>query len=102
MSEPGTGRRRIGVGSDHVGLHLKEELRAHLEARGHELCDFGFVIREKKVDFERVVREVCGYILVVLMRLLKAGTTGRASRLGSATSRLKVIIGVRILRQRDY
>jgi ribose 5-phosphate isomerase B len=32
---------RIAVGSDHAGYHLKEHVRAVLEAEGHELVDLG-------------------------------------------------------------
>jgi len=32
---------RIALGADHAGFPLKEELRAALEAQGHEIADFG-------------------------------------------------------------
>lgn len=32
---------KIAIGADHAGYQLKEELRAALEAKGHELVDFG-------------------------------------------------------------
>jgi deoxyribose-phosphate aldolase len=34
-------QRRIAVGSDHGGFHLKEAIRAHLERQGHALEDVG-------------------------------------------------------------
>lgn len=32
---------KIAIGADHAGYQLKEELRAALEAKGHEVVDFG-------------------------------------------------------------
>jgi len=32
---------RVAVGADHLGLPLKESVKAHLEALGHEVVDFG-------------------------------------------------------------
>ncbi len=32
---------RIAIGSDHAGFELKERLRAHLTAHGHQLWDYG-------------------------------------------------------------
>jgi ribose 5-phosphate isomerase B len=32
---------RIALGADHAGFPLKEDLRAALEAQGHEIADFG-------------------------------------------------------------
>lgn len=32
---------RIGLGSDHLGFELKEQLRAYLLERGYEVMDFG-------------------------------------------------------------
>ena len=31
----------IGIGSDHAGYHLKEVIKKHLGARGHEVRDYG-------------------------------------------------------------
>lgn len=32
---------KIGVGSDHAGFELKQELAEHLRGRGHEVVDYG-------------------------------------------------------------
>lgn len=32
---------KIAIGSDHAGYSLKEVVKAHLEAEGHEVCDKG-------------------------------------------------------------
>ncbi len=32
---------KIAIGSDHAGFALKERVRAHVEAAGHEVADFG-------------------------------------------------------------
>lgn len=32
---------KIAIGADHAGYQLKEQLRAALEAKGHEVADFG-------------------------------------------------------------
>lgn len=32
---------KIAIGSDHAGFALKQQLRARLEAKGHEVVDFG-------------------------------------------------------------
>ena len=32
---------RIAVGADHLGLPLKDSVKAHLEGLGHEVTDFG-------------------------------------------------------------
>lgn len=32
---------RIAIGSDHAGFELKEQVRAHLESRGHDVVDVG-------------------------------------------------------------
>ena len=32
---------KIGIGSDHIGFELKEEIISYLEELGHEVMDFG-------------------------------------------------------------
>lgn len=41
---------KIAIGSDHAGFRLKEELKRHLESRGHELLDVG-TSSEESVDY---------------------------------------------------
>jgi ribose 5-phosphate isomerase B len=48
---------RIAIGSDHAGYRYKEMLRAALEARGHDVVDFGTDSTEP-VDYPRFVRPV--------------------------------------------
>ncbi len=63
---------RIGVGSDHAGLDLKERIKQHLEARGIRVKDFGTMTREP-VDYpdfafavaEAVASGDCDYGVVV-------------------------------------
>ncbi|HEY7668580.1 MAG TPA: ribose 5-phosphate isomerase B [Actinomycetota bacterium] len=43
---------RIALGCDHAGFPLKEDLKAHLEAGGHEVVDFGTFSTEP-VDYPR-------------------------------------------------
>ena len=42
---------RVAIGSDHAGYPLKERLKAHLEAAGHEVHDGGTCSSETRVDF---------------------------------------------------
>ncbi|MGH2407646.1 MAG: RpiB/LacA/LacB family sugar-phosphate isomerase, partial [Candidatus Limnocylindrales bacterium] len=32
---------KIAIGADHLGFPLKETVKAHLEANGHEVVDYG-------------------------------------------------------------
>jgi len=48
---------RIAIGSDHAGYHLKEHLKARLEAAGHEVVDVGTRSPES-VDYPRFAQEV--------------------------------------------
>ncbi len=48
---------RIGIGSDHAGFQLKETLKAHLLAKGHEVQDFGTHSTEP-VDYPQFIRPV--------------------------------------------
>jgi ribose 5-phosphate isomerase B len=43
---------RIALGCDHAGFPLKEDLKAHLEAGGHEVLDFG-TFSTDPVDYPR-------------------------------------------------
>lgn len=42
---------RIGLGSDHGGYNLKEEIKKHLELKGIEYVDFGTDSDSKSVDY---------------------------------------------------
>ena len=48
---------KIAVGADHLGLPLKDAVKAHLEAGGHEVVDFG-VTEATPVDYPDVAIEV--------------------------------------------
>jgi len=47
---------RIAVGSDHAGYHLKEHVKAWLEAAGHEVVDVG-TRSPDSVDYPRFAHE---------------------------------------------
>jgi ribose 5-phosphate isomerase B len=48
---------KIAIGSDHGGFRLKEEIIAHLKAKGTEYKDFG-IFSEESVDYPDVALEV--------------------------------------------
>jgi ribose 5-phosphate isomerase B len=48
---------KIGIGSDHAGFRYKEIIRAHLQARGDEVRDFG-CFDEEPVDYPAFIRPV--------------------------------------------
>ena len=48
---------RIAVGADHLGFPLKETVKAHLQAAGHEVVDFG-VPDTEAVDYPDIALEV--------------------------------------------
>jgi len=60
---------KIAVGADHLGLPLKDSVKAHLEAAGHEVVDFG-VTESTPVDYPDIAIEVANAVA--------AGTYGRA------------------------
>ena len=47
----------IGIGSDHAGFRYKTLLKAHLEARGHIVRDFG-TFSTDPVDYPLFIRPV--------------------------------------------
>jgi ribose 5-phosphate isomerase B len=47
---------RIAVGSDHAGYHLKEHVKARLEAAGHQVVDVG-TRSPDSVDYPRFAQE---------------------------------------------
>jgi ribose 5-phosphate isomerase B len=48
---------KIAIGSDHAGFQYKEQLRAALAERGHEVVDFGTTSTES-VDYPVFIRPV--------------------------------------------
>jgi ribose 5-phosphate isomerase B len=60
---------RIGVGADQWGFGLKEALKEHLAAQGHEVRDFG-VFEDEAVDYPDIA--------VLVARAIAAGTLDRA------------------------
>lgn len=48
---------RIAIGSDHAGFNYKEALKAHLQAHGHEVADYGTHSSEA-VDYPVFIRPV--------------------------------------------
>ncbi len=42
---------KIGIGCDHAAVDLKNELKAYLESKGHEVTDYGPASKEEKVDY---------------------------------------------------
>lgn len=53
----------IYIGSDHAGFELKDELQAHLKAKGETVMDLGTFDAEKKVDYPDIAREVAEKVL---------------------------------------
>jgi ribose 5-phosphate isomerase B len=47
---------RIAIGSDHAGYHLKEHVKARLEAAGHDVVDVG-TRSPDSVDYPRFAEE---------------------------------------------
>ena len=47
--------KRIALGTDHAGYHLKEVIKAHLELNGYKVVDFG-TNSEEPVDYPDFVR----------------------------------------------
>jgi ribose 5-phosphate isomerase B len=60
---------KIAVGADHLGLPLKDVVKAHLEAGGHEVVDFG-VTEATPVDYPDVA--------IAVAEAVAAGTYSRA------------------------
>lgn len=54
---------RIAIGSDHAGYHYKEALKAHLQARGHEVADYGTHSTEP-VDYPTFIRPVAESVAI--------------------------------------
>ena len=47
--------RTISIGSDHAGFHYKEAIKAHLQAQGHTVIDFGTHSPES-CDYPKFIR----------------------------------------------
>ena len=60
---------RIAVGADSNGLELKEVVKEHLEAKGHDVVDYG-VERDQDVDYPDIAEMVA--------RAVAAGDVDRA------------------------
>jgi ribose 5-phosphate isomerase B len=54
---------RIAIGSDHAGYHYKEALKAHLQAHGHEVADYGTHSTEP-VDYPVFIRPVAESVAI--------------------------------------
>lgn len=48
---------KIAIGSDHAGFRYKEQIKRHLQERGHEVQDFG-TDSEQSVDYPVFIRPV--------------------------------------------
>lgn len=50
---------KIALGTDHAGFELKEAVKAHLEAAGHEVADFGAYELDPQDDYPDFVFPAC-------------------------------------------
>ena len=66
---------RIGLGSDNLGFHLKEQLRAHLTDHKDQVLDYG-VFSEEPVDYPDIAVTVAEAVLagIVDRGILVCGT----------------------------
>ncbi len=46
---------KIAIAADHAGFDYKEKIKTHLQALGHEVCDFGTTTTEP-VDYPTFIR----------------------------------------------
>lgn len=53
---------RIGLGSDHLGYELKEQLRGYLQQRGYEVMDYGCYSTEH-VDYPDIAFQVAEQVV---------------------------------------
>ncbi len=51
------GGRRIAIGADHAGYHVKERIKEFLQQQGHEVIDFG-THSEDAVDYPDYAQQV--------------------------------------------
>lgn len=52
----------IGIGSDHGGFELKNEIIKHLQSKGFQMKDFGCYLPES-IDYPDVAKPVCEAVL---------------------------------------
>ena len=66
---------RIGLGSDNLGFHLKEQLRSHLDDGGDTVLDYG-AFSEEPVDYPDIAVTVAEAVLagIVDRGILVCGT----------------------------
>src|ERR671918_1642552 len=57
MNNHGNSRKRVAIGSDHVGYSLKEEIKTYLEQLGYACQDFGAHSAER-TDYPLFAKEV--------------------------------------------
>lgn len=50
---------KIALGTDHAGFELKETVKAHLEAAGHEVADYGAYELDTDDDYPDFVFPAC-------------------------------------------
>jgi len=87
---------RIAIGSDHAGYHLKEHVKAHLEAAGHVVVDVGTRSPES-VDYPRFAQEVSD---LVAAGDAERGVLACGSGVGVAIVANKVV-GIRAVNAHD-
>ncbi len=54
--------RRTVLATDHAGYPLKEQIKAHLIAKGVDVIDCG-TFSEEPVDYPEIIRKGCGAVL---------------------------------------
>ncbi|MDG1350717.1 MAG: ribose 5-phosphate isomerase B [Crocinitomicaceae bacterium] len=54
-------KRKIAIGSDHAGFHLKNEIIEKLEAEGHEVVDYGCP-SEESIDYPDYAHPVANLV----------------------------------------
>ena len=54
--------QRVVLASDHAGFHLKEEIKAHLQAKGVDIVDVG-TFSDESVDYPAIIRKGCAVVL---------------------------------------
>jgi len=52
----------IGIGSDHGGFELKEQIKKHLKETGIEFKDYG-IYESRSVDYPDIAKTVCDGVL---------------------------------------